>query len=286
MPKEVEVRPPKIKVPFRRMSHKRSKSRKSVDGNGTTRGKKSRKSLKDAPEADNVMTWQDYKAIRVKYAYKNSCSFCKFKGRTSSLVAYHVGYKCKLPMTNEMIFKTMDIKEKGTFKVTKSTERDATGVSNKSVQRLFDQVKFPSNVLIAPFEYLYLWIGPRPKGKSRRCSDLRRKILWGKLNIMKFKLKVLNGIHEGRLEYVAVPVCFYPSRSWHHLIGMTHSAMILIKLKDMVNGTVQASYYDSFEATRSTMFRDRVRKGDVRLALSRIVGRSVAVTDDICWPSP
>ncbi|CAG7830098.1 unnamed protein product, partial [Allacma fusca] len=33
-------------------------------------------------------------------------------------------------------------------------------------------------------------------------------------------------------------------------------------------------------------FRDRVRQPDVRLALSRLVGRSVAITANVVWPSP
>ncbi|CAG7825292.1 unnamed protein product [Allacma fusca] len=108
----------------------------------------------------------------------------------------------------------------------------------KSLQRRFDHVELPTNVLIAPVEYLYLWWDPLPKGKPRRCSDMRIK------------------------------------------------AMIDIKIQHKINGSVQGSYYDSFDTQRSSKFSNRVRKNDVQFVVLRLIGRSVSATEDIILPIP
>ncbi|CAG7730631.1 unnamed protein product, partial [Allacma fusca] len=245
-----------------------------------------KKKSKDAPQADNLITLQKKKFLQVQFDYQTICNFCEYEGETASEIARHVGYKCQLPLTNQMLYDLLPEKPKGTFRKTKSRELDASGVSNKALQRMFDQVKLPGNVMIAPAELMYLWIGPRHKGKSRRCSDLRRKGVRGQSRITTFKESVQKRIQEDTLDFVGIPVSFYPTRQWYHLLGMTHSAMIVVKIRDLVNGTVQASFYDSFQPTRSKMFTDRVRQSDVRNIVSRLIGTSVAITEDIVWPSP
>ncbi|CAG7823553.1 unnamed protein product [Allacma fusca] len=105
MPKKVVIRPPILKVPFRIMSQKRPTSKKSMGGGGTTRSGKCRQAFKDALEAGSLMSAQDRNALK------------------------------------PMIFKMMENKPKVEFKITNSAELDAGGVSNKSFERLFDQLQ-------------------------------------------------------------------------------------------------------------------------------------------------
>ncbi|CAG7714129.1 unnamed protein product [Allacma fusca] len=126
------------------------------------------------------------------------------------------GITCKTH-SNVRVFNLSEDQPKGTCKKPSAVELGASGVRNRSLSRLFAQVELPRSVLIAPPEFLYVWIGPR--------------------------------------------------------------------LKD-IGGTLQGTFYDSFDAAKSTIFRDRVRQPDVRLALSRLVGRSVAITSNVVWPSP
>ncbi|CAG7829877.1 unnamed protein product [Allacma fusca] len=189
-----------------------------------------RKKRKDVPRADNLMTLQEKKLLQLQFDYQNICNLCEYEGKTASEIARHESYKCQLPLTNQMLYDLLPEKPKGTFRKTKSRELDASGVSNKALQRMFDQ--------------------------------------------------------DDTLDFVGTPVCFYPTRQWRHLLGMTHSAMIVVKIRDLVNGTVQVTFYDSFQPTRSKMFTDRVRQSDVCNIVSRLIGTSVAITEDIVWPSP
>ncbi|CAG7721053.1 unnamed protein product, partial [Allacma fusca] len=213
MPRNLVIRSTKPQVPVK----KRPGARKQAK-------------VKNVPEADNLMSSEERKLLRIQYGYTNVCSFCNFQGNNSTEVALHVGYGCRLPLTNQMVFKMSEQKQKG---------------SSRS--------QHPGT----PMEYLYLWLGPSPKGKPRRSSDMRIKGTRGKDRINNFKRDVAEGMKEGSLDFVGVPVCFYPAQRWHKLIGMTHSAMIVIKIRHEINGTVQASYYDSFQTERSTMFCNR-----------------------------
>ncbi|CAG7832121.1 unnamed protein product [Allacma fusca] len=121
MPKKIKLRFGSFNVPVK---HVNSKS----------------KTVRNAPEADNLMTVKEKKLLQVQFAYEHVCSFCNFRGHNFTEVATHVASKCELPLTNVMVFNLLEDQPKGTCKKPSAVELGASGVSNRSLSRLFAQV--------------------------------------------------------------------------------------------------------------------------------------------------
>ncbi|CAG7818499.1 unnamed protein product [Allacma fusca] len=59
--------------------------------------------------------------------------------------------------------------------------------------------------------------------------------------------------------------------------------MIVVKIRDTTKGTVQATFYESTKRSTMFTFTDRVYQGDVRNTISRLIGKSIAITDDVSY---